>query len=1316
MTGDSNSVLGQERSTQLSVLALDQQIAEHKKADDNRSVLSWAVSQIWRRDEGSLTQLQQLSKEVHEAQDKGDTARVQALRNRIDTAVKSDKDEIGLQSEISHYTGGGLKTAALFFGGSKAGFLSARGGMGLAATVGLYGLDEAKIGDDAASFATNFALGGAKGGLTKGLFHQLGGLPIESPALKGVVLGMGARAIDTGLTGSNYINAEGKFDFTQGLGKLGGQLTDTRAMVIDGLLFSAAHGVTRGANWLTAGAVDARPMYQTVMTSASFGLSGGAYSELDRQVKAGEQIDYGKIFGRALLQGGIDAVAGVPGGLNADANFRTRPIQTLKEDGAAMAERLSSVKTNIAERFGFLKNPLNMESLGFGAGPRPAFAYAMSSMSESPVSDVKVSGRDLSEPPVTVGARPEDRVSRVRERTEPAPMAGEEAKAEAKAEETKAEPKPEETVAPPKEYPPEDVARAEKELDRLTGSLASEAGSARREPTSAEIKDLIDYLKDHPEADQYATKLYVRNFSNPCFRRAIEAFYKPAFAMENELTLAKPDVREAFNKFEAAMRDPANRSILPQVWGERINRLISKSGANGPQLRELFEHYGRTTYDTVLAKAVDAALGTKYAEGLENADPTDVDGIHRQMPLTQADIEYVRATAQGKQLPYPRLANLTVDSLLDSSDSALAALRPERVGAVDTDLDTAGTGTERTERPRPEGIVPDYIREAQAGIRDNIMKQVELMRTGTPEQQAQAAEVLADQLRHESSTEWFKDWMQQVGKTHLTGAGELATPAVQAVVERAPDAVRTFLNAEGTLQQSIRYRTLSEIASAFEGKPEVTEAILRSAGNDVNAMRNIGYELTRGFARGAYAKWLEKQFTPAEADGATPQLAVEQINGPNAMQAARIYGAFGEGPVAQHLSEYAAANPELAAELMKKVPDAGAVGRDGKPARGADVKQLLEEVVQRRIAEGVGPTERVEQFNPDLLGMELRLKNAFRFNPTALDSLLTFARSNLDVVASVIRMPGEQPQQQGARRTGPPDRNDPAVKLSRAYTDFIGIIAPEAAKLGPEQGLARLQEIQRLFADSISKNKRFRQSPDDTTLAREAELAERELNKATNDLLPQDAEQLLDAQRRREAVAKQDADLLPNRQPPRPGGDRRPPREPRDGGRGPQQQQRVADPPADPPVVPPTEPPVDPKVDPKVDPQSRVETPPERVEETPPERVDDQLQPPPLDLGAGPESTINQIDQIARRNAGARPDTRGQQRTNPPPRVDQSQLDLIAAEEQARQEEWRSRKGRNDEYDEAEDYGGSGRKPKRQGRPKDHRRPRDDDWRNWEDE
>jgi hypothetical protein len=1098
MTGDSTSLLGDKRSAELSGIALQQQIEEHKKADDGRSVLGWAISQIWRSDEGSLTRLQNLQKDWQQAQTSGDAARVQELQQQITKAIEQDKDAIGLQGEISYYGGGALKTAALFFGGGKGGLLANNGTIGLAASVGLYGLDTAKMNDDASTFAANLALGGAKGGLTKALFQSMGSLPIESPAAKGIVLGMGARLIDTSLTKENYKDGDGNFSLTTGLGKVAATATDTRAMFVDAALFAGAHGLTRGANWLTKGAVDARPVYNTVATSTSFGLGSGAYHELDRQVKAGEQIDYTKIFGRALLQGAVDSIAGIPGGLNADPHFRQRPWETLKADGRS-----------IASRFGYLSEPGMRAAKESVMGEQPVVHPTVRRLSSA--TDGK--GGDVTVPEVRTEriVSPTERTTeRVTERTESRDRIE-------RAKET-------ESTTPPKEYSPEVLQAAKEVLDVKIGKLEGRA------PTFEQLRDLNQWLGQHPEADVHAATLYVRMFSNPAVRRAIEGFYKPGFAMGNETALATPQVREAYERFEVAMREPANRTVLPHILGQYINNLIRRAGTqHGGELREVIEHHARTTYDTVAAKAIDSALKTRYAGEIEGHAKID-----RDMPLTQQDIEYVRAIATGKPLPGGP-TRIVGDAKFFQDFAEGIVSRRGRFN--DADLAAA---------QRQAHLPSELVMEAQRGISETITKQAEQMRTGTREQVLEAANKLADHLAHESAGTWFAEWVKHAPNTHISAAGELAKPVVAELISRSPDTVRSFLASDPAgLPLSYRFRALSEVATAFEGKPQIAEAVLKVAGENPTAMRQIGHELTRGFARQQYAQWLETMLLPKEGS-ATP-LTADTIVGDAALRQARIFSAFGDTPVGRYLQEYAVLQPEMAQSLLQKLPrpgdDARGGGAPGKAPRGQDMQMLIEQVIQRRIAERVPPDALPQQLDPNLLQMEIRLQNAFKKNPEALETLLQFARENLPEVSKLIQMPmtpeGAALMGKRAPRGGPPDRNDPTVraqmdlkKLGMAYMDLVGMMAPKVAEKGPQAALAEMQAIQAAFADVIIKNYAANMHPDNFQMRQNAELAERDLNRMTDQYLPQHEAARRDAQLRREAISKQEAALLPNGPPP----------------------------------------------------------------------------------------------------------------------------------------------------------------------------------------
>ncbi len=106
-------------SENLTLTALDHQIEEHKKSDDNRSLLSWAVSQVWRQGDNSLTDLEKLSKQAHDAEKAGDTARLSQLQGDMAKQIQDDQNAMKSQGEVNYYAGAGLKTAALFVGMGK---------------------------------------------------------------------------------------------------------------------------------------------------------------------------------------------------------------------------------------------------------------------------------------------------------------------------------------------------------------------------------------------------------------------------------------------------------------------------------------------------------------------------------------------------------------------------------------------------------------------------------------------------------------------------------------------------------------------------------------------------------------------------------------------------------------------------------------------------------------------------------------------------------------------------------------------------------------------------------------------------------------------------------------------------------------------------------------------------------------------------------------------------------------------------------------------------------------------------------------------
>lgn len=235
-----------------------------------------------------------------------------------------------IQSEVGHYGSGFLITAALFTPGK----------IGLASTVVLSALDHASPGSSGGAQMADFALGALKGAGLRGIMHGMGSkympeMVANSAALKGVAFGFSNRALESVLTRENYLDGKGNISGATFGANFTREVANPRALVSDAATFVAAHGLFKGAARLSPQLFERSVVAQTMTTSASFGLSNGASGEIIRQQDANEKFDLSKVIGRALIQGGIDAVAGVPGGLRARAIARQNDQSTQTKSGEA---------------------------------------------------------------------------------------------------------------------------------------------------------------------------------------------------------------------------------------------------------------------------------------------------------------------------------------------------------------------------------------------------------------------------------------------------------------------------------------------------------------------------------------------------------------------------------------------------------------------------------------------------------------------------------------------------------------------------------------------------------------------------------------------------------------------------------------------------------------------------------------------------------------------------------------------------------------------------------------------------------------------
>jgi hypothetical protein len=225
----------------------------------------------------------------------------------VDTVVSPFVSDAETRSEVQHYGTAFLKAAGLFM----------RGRLGLAGTLTTYALDQAKPTDSIGTQLTDAALGSGKGLAMRGMFHALGSTKLDF-ASKGMTLGVSSRILEAGLTRQTYMNQDGQFSFVDGMNRVKDTAFHPTALKADVITFGIAHGAFRGMNFASKGALDRSPMLSTMLTGTTFGASTGAYAEIMNQ-QANGTFDLSKIVKRALIQGGLDTIAAVPGGLQARA-------------------------------------------------------------------------------------------------------------------------------------------------------------------------------------------------------------------------------------------------------------------------------------------------------------------------------------------------------------------------------------------------------------------------------------------------------------------------------------------------------------------------------------------------------------------------------------------------------------------------------------------------------------------------------------------------------------------------------------------------------------------------------------------------------------------------------------------------------------------------------------------------------------------------------------------------------------------------------------------------------------------------------------
>lgn len=197
-----------------------------------------------------------------------------------------------------------LKSAPLFVRGS--------GALPMAAFVSM--LDEIKSKDSWKEQAIDGLLGVTKGSLQKWMLNKASLTGLGIGAQSGW-LGVGARAIDTGLTRQNYLDDAGKFSFSGGVNKVTGSIFSPTAIVADVASVYTGSKLLGRVDKLVDGRIIASPMLSTMAGGALFGLTSGTAGEIQRELLNKERLDPVSVLQHGLISGMINGIAATPGAL-----------------------------------------------------------------------------------------------------------------------------------------------------------------------------------------------------------------------------------------------------------------------------------------------------------------------------------------------------------------------------------------------------------------------------------------------------------------------------------------------------------------------------------------------------------------------------------------------------------------------------------------------------------------------------------------------------------------------------------------------------------------------------------------------------------------------------------------------------------------------------------------------------------------------------------------------------------------------------------------------------------------------------------------
>jgi hypothetical protein len=1022
-----NLVADQSSDPRNDFRALDAQIQAHQERDKNRSVLGWTVSQFYRSDENSLDSMQRLRDQAAQAQAQGDTATFNSLQSQISQRIKDDESATNFQDELSHYIGGGLKTAALFFG---PGMLAKKKLpiVGMAATVALYGADQAKVGDfnfeNAGTFSADFLEGGIKGGALRSVFGLLGTkMQASNIAVKGMAMGTSSRLIETGLSRNNWIS-DGGLDLGKGTGALWNTVAQPKALLADAALFTVAHGMAKGANAMTNGALS-RPFYQNVLTSGTFGLSNGTYAEIMRQqeVNPNGSLNWAEVVKRGLLQGGVDAIAGAPGGLAMDPGFRRAPLQTMRADARAVAENFGQMKdTAVDATSSWLNRAGSSLSDWMVPGGGPQFAYATAGGARFNGEFTPAPSRPLSErlgatymtaDNTTAGnngtGNNGDAITAPPRLASSAPSFREQPTGSKPGEQLgMAEPVKPIRLTP--EAQAEPTARV-----KVTPSTAKEttfetllAEASADGATPQQMQNLYGFMKENPIIDGYASKVYLERFDQSGVRTALEGFYKPE-RFTFEPTLLDQATSEAYNKLRQWAKSPLVRAA-PEAMATNLNKFLAVEDAKGVDLRPTLRQVGATTQDPVIRQVLSRVLGVDYNALSAFHDPSRSMTIDpAQLNLALQDAHFLADVRAGRAVP-PTLTE-PIKQATGEQDAGTATDATD-VGAqsfMGRDAATRGKAAEATEQPPLDPRQVELAAKANA-IRDGqVAAAVGDLTSMEAGKRSAALSKLAGNLEHPTAPQWFEAWRAEAAQNLFRGT-ILATPEVMAL---PPETVRTFLAGAGGNAQKLQARLdlLTSTVNTFKSTPETTKALVDLAVRDPYAVDAI-VTTVNGRNGQQYAEFLNR--------GIAEGKPISQLS--------QLHFTFQEAPhVAEKLLEMQATGELDVAALLNRM---------GHPKFGQELKQQ----VIKRVERG----DSAQKIEGERIFGEMLAENTFRNSPDTLVRLIELSDANPAALQEVVSPPRPPlpPRGKPGEPKPRPERMDPRIQT--AYLELVKLVTPQA--------------------------------------------------------------------------------------------------------------------------------------------------------------------------------------------------------------------------------------------------------------------------------